>query len=66
MGIVNKRNAVVGWLTLKVAKRVARKKAQEVALSSKRAGRGAATGALAAVGGVLLFWRKKRGSTSDE
>jgi hypothetical protein len=66
MSIVNKRNAVVGWLTLKLGKRVVRKKAQEVAASGKLAGRGAATGALAAAGGVLLFWRRKRGGASDE
>jgi len=28
MGIVNRRNAVVGWLVLKAAKRAARKKAR--------------------------------------
>jgi UPF0716 family protein affecting phage T7 exclusion len=66
MGIVNKRNAVVGWLTLKVGKRVVRKKAQEAVAASKRTGSGAATGALAAIGGVLLFWRRKRTGASDE
>jgi hypothetical protein len=66
MGIVNKRNAVVGWLTLKLGKRVVRKKAQGAVASSKRTGRGAATGALAAIGGVLLFWRRKRSGTSDQ
>ena len=39
MGIVNKRNAIVGWLTLKVGKRVVRKKAQQAAASgTARAG----------------------------
>ncbi len=66
MGIVNKRNAIVGWLTLKVGKRVVRKKAQQAAASGTRAGRGAKTGALAAAGGVLLFLRSKRGGASDE
>ena len=33
MSIVNRRNAVVGWLTLKVGKKVARKQAKK--LSSK-------------------------------
>ena len=64
MGIVNKRNAVVGWIVLKAGKRVVKKKAQDVA-PTKRTG-GAAAGALAALGGVLLFWRRKRGSTSGE
>ena len=30
MSIVNRRNAVVGWLTLKVARKVARKQAQKL------------------------------------
>ena len=30
MSIVNRRNAVVGWLTLKVGKTVARRKAKRV------------------------------------
>jgi len=29
MTIVNRRNAVVGWVTLKVGKRVARRKAKQ-------------------------------------
>ena len=64
MGIVNKRNAVVGWIVLKAGKRAVKKKAQDVA-PSKRGG-GAVAGALAAVGGVLVFWRRKRGGTSGE
>ncbi len=30
MSIVNKRNAVVGWLTLKVGKKVARKQVKKL------------------------------------
>jgi hypothetical protein len=30
MGIVNRRNALVGWLALKVGKRLARRKARQV------------------------------------
>jgi hypothetical protein len=61
MGIVNKRNAVVGWFVLKLGKRAARKKAQ-AAVPGPRTG-GVAAGALAAIGGALFFWRKKRGGT---
>ena len=60
MGIVNRRNAVVGWAVLKVGKRAAKKKAQGFTPSA-RAG-GAAAGAAGALGGLLLFRRKKRGS----
>jgi hypothetical protein len=60
MGIVNKRNAVVGWLTVKVGKRVVKRKAQDAVPSAKTGG--AAAGALAAAGGALFFWRRaKRG-----
>jgi hypothetical protein len=59
MAILNKRNAVVGWLAVKVGKRVVKRKAAE-AVPNARTG-GAAAGALAAIGGVLFFWRRKRG-----
>jgi hypothetical protein len=60
MGIVNKRNAVVGWLTLKIGKRVVKRKAADAVPDAKTGG--AAAGALAAMGGALLFWRRaKRG-----
>ena len=63
MGIVNKRNAVVGWIVLKLGKRAAKKKAQ-AAVPGTRTG-GVAAGTLAAIGGVLFFWRKKRGGTTE-
>jgi uncharacterized protein (TIGR03382 family) len=65
MGIVNRRNAVVGWLTLKVGKRVVKQKAADAVPKAKKTG-GAAAGALAAVGGVLLFWRRKRGGGTTD
>ena len=61
MGIVNRRNAVVGWLVLKLGKRAAKRKAQG-AVPDKRAG-GVVAGTLAAIGGALFFWKKK--SRSD-
>jgi hypothetical protein len=64
MAILNKRNAVVGWLAVKVGKRVVKQKAANAVPSAKTGG--AAAGALAAVGGALLFWRKKRGDGGDE
>jgi LPXTG-motif cell wall-anchored protein len=70
MGIVNKRNALLGWVTWNLGKRVARKKAK-AALPAVEGGRpnkpavGLAAG-LAAVGGVLLFWRKKKSGGADE
>ena len=65
MSILNRRNAVVGWLTTKVVKRVVKKQATD-AVPSARTG-GAAAGAIAALGGALLFWKKKRsGSDAGE
>jgi hypothetical protein len=63
MAIVNKRNAVIGWLVVKLGKRAAKKKAQE-AVPSARTG-GVAAGTLAALGGALFFWRKKRTGESS-
>jgi hypothetical protein len=60
VSIFNKRNAVVGWLVVKIGKRAAKKKAQD-AVPDARTG-GAVAGALAALGGVLLFWRHTRRS----
>jgi len=60
MSIVNRRNAVVGWVVTKVAKRVVKKKAADAVPSAKTGG--AAAGALAAIGGALLFWKKRTGS----
>lgn len=68
MTIVNRRNAVVGWLTWLTAKRVLKRKAREAVPGtvegSKRPNKGAIATALAAVGGVLWFWRRK--SSDDQ
>lgn len=63
MGIVNRRNAVVGWVVLKAGKKAAKRKAQDVAPGPRTGG---AAGALAALLAVLLFWRRKRGGTEGE
>ena len=69
MGIVNKRNAVLGWATWNVGKRVARRKAK-AAVPAIEGGKpnkpavGLAAG-LATLGGVLFFWRKKKSGGDD-
>ena len=68
MGIVNKRNALLGWLTWNMGKRVAKKKAKRAVPSSGRPGRklvASAAGALAAAGGALMFWKRRRRSPGD-
>jgi hypothetical protein len=65
MSILNKRNAVVGWLTWITAKRVLKRKARQAVPGTvegtKRPNKGAILSALAAVGGALWFWRRSGG-----
>ncbi|HEY2072286.1 MAG TPA: hypothetical protein VGG88_01790 [Gaiellaceae bacterium] len=58
MSIVNRRNAVIGWLVVKLGKRAAKRKAQDAAPTARKGG--AIAGALAALGGLLVLKRKKR------
>jgi hypothetical protein len=64
MGIVNRRNAWIGWTVVKLGKRQARRKAKDVVPSEAPSGKLAAALAagLAAVVGVLTFWRRRKGS----
>jgi hypothetical protein len=67
MSILNKRNAVLGWSVWQVTKKVAKRKAKEAAPGrvdeSRRPNKGAIVSALAAVGGAVWFWRRKRSET---
>jgi LPXTG-motif cell wall-anchored protein len=68
MGIVNKRNALLGWMTWNACKWVARRQAKAAvpAIEGRRPNKSAVgLAGLAALGGVLLFWRKKK-SAGDE
>ena len=68
MSIFNKRYAVLGWLTWVGAKTVVKHKARQAVPGtvegSKRPNKGAIAAGVAAVVGVLWFWRK--GSDDDE
>jgi len=65
MGIVNRRNAVLGWVTWLTAKRVMKKKARDAipgtVEGTKRPNKGAIVSVLAAIGGALWFWRRTAG-----
>ena len=61
MSIVNRRNAVIGWLVVKVGKRAAKKKAQGAVPNARKGG--ALAGSIAALGGLLMLKRKKRTDT---
>jgi hypothetical protein len=63
MSIVNRRNAVVGWITVKMAKRVAKKKATDVAMDPKTGG--VIAGLTAALGAVLLQRKRRSGDGSE-
>jgi hypothetical protein len=67
MSIFNKRNAVTGWLTWIVAKRVLKKKAKDAlpgtVEGSKRPNKGLIA-MLAAIAGFFVFWRRK--SSDDQ
>jgi hypothetical protein len=64
MGLVNKRNAVLGWTVWQVGKRVAKRKAKDAVPGrvddSMRPNKGAIAATLAAIGGALYFWRRRR------
>jgi len=69
MGIVNRRNAVMGWAVWKVAKRMGKQKARDaVPGTGEHAGlnKSAIATIAAAIGGALFFWRKKSGDTASE
>jgi LPXTG-motif cell wall-anchored protein len=64
MGVFNKRNAVLGWGVWQVSKIAAKRKARAAVPGrsgdSMRPNKGAIAAGLAAVGGALFFWRKRR------
>jgi LPXTG-motif cell wall-anchored protein len=64
MGILNKRNAVLGWAAWTVGKNVMKVKARGAVPGrvddSMRPNKGAIAAGLVALGGALLFWRRKR------
>ncbi len=64
MGILNRRNAFLGWVAWQVAKRVLRRKARSavptVDRETKRPNASLVVAALAAVVGALFFWRSRR------
>jgi hypothetical protein len=62
MGIINRRNALLGWGVWKIAKSVGRRQARAAKPGSgDHAGlnKGAIASMLAAAGGAIWFWRKK-------
>jgi hypothetical protein len=65
MGVLNKRNALLGWAVWNMSKRVARQKAKSAASDSSRRPTKAVAAGIATLGGVVWFWRRRQGD-SDE
>ena len=65
MGIVNRRNAVLGWAVWKVSKRTAKRKAKGAApsLEGGRPNKSLLAAGAAGAAGALAFWRKRRGGS---
>ena len=65
MSVINRRNAVVGWATLAVGKRVLKRKARGAVPSidpdSKRPNKSAIALLVASGVGALTFWKKRSG-----
>lgn len=65
MGILNRRNAVLGWTAWQFGKRMLKRKAREAVPGtvegSKRPNTSALVSLLAATGGALWLWRKRSG-----
>ena len=66
MGIVNRRNAVLGWGVWTIGKNIAKRKAKSAAPSVERGRPNKPLWALAIAGavGALTFWRRHGGSES--
>jgi LPXTG-motif cell wall-anchored protein len=67
MGIVNRRNAVLGWSVWQLSKRAAKQKAKSAAPSSGggRPNKSMVAVGLAGAAGALTFWRKRRSGDSN-
>ena len=66
MGIVNRRNAVLGWSVWTIGKRVAKRKAKSATptVEGGRPSKSLWAVAIAGLVGALTFWRKRRESDS--
>ena len=63
MSIVNRRNAVMGWVAWEVGKRVIRYKAMHAVpkVEERRPNKGAIALFAATVGGIVFFLRRRSG-----
>ena len=66
MSIINRRNAVLGWVVWQFTKRVAKIKAKGATPSTEggRPNKSLLAVAIASVVGALTFWRRRRSTES--
>jgi hypothetical protein len=67
VGIVNRRNAVLGWGVWKVGKRVMKRKAKSAAptVEGGKPNKSLLAVSVAGLAGALTFWRKRKSSTES-
>jgi hypothetical protein len=67
MGVMNKRNALLGWAVWTATKRAAKQKAKSATGSddSRVPNKSAVAAAIAAVGGAVWFLRRRAGSDDE-
>ena len=67
MGVMNKRNALIGWAVWTTTKRMAKQKAKSRVSSddSHLPNKRAVAAGIAAVGGALWFLRRRSGSDDE-
>lgn len=71
MSIVNRRNALLGWGVWQIGKTAARRKAKQAlepeddSRLGKPGKRAAIVSGLAATGGTIYFWRRRRGDDEE-
>jgi hypothetical protein len=66
MGVLNKRNAVLGWAVWNASKIVAKRKAKSATSDGSRRPTKAVAAGLATLGGVVWFWRRRQADSDDE
>ena len=67
MNVVNRRNALLGWAVWTATKRMAKQKAKSAATSdgSRMPNKRAVVAGVAAVGGALVFLKRRMGSDEE-
>jgi hypothetical protein len=70
MAIVNRRNALFGWLVWRIAKRLMKQKAEAAVPSidtdSRRPNRAAVAAVIAALAGAVYAWVRLSGDDEEE